>query len=182
MRSIGSRGAETEVDFGDILSRWENERKRDIGGKGKPKATRGKDRSEREPRPELSAPPPGLRFEDLLDRFPPVPGEHDRDADGDDRRSAGRRALRKMAPQARLDLHGMNAGEAEAAIRRFLADSRRQGLRKVLIIHGKGNHSSGEPVLGNTVRRVLERCSFAGEFGEPDRSLGGRGALWVILR
>ncbi|MFO7850305.1 MAG: Smr/MutS family protein [Spirochaetia bacterium] len=89
---------------------------------------------------------------------------------------------RKMAPQDTLDLHGMKGDEAEDKLRRFLDSARRRALRKVLIIHGKGNHSTGVPVLKNIVVDYLRRCSFTGEMGTPGRELGGSGATWVILK
>jgi len=92
------------------------------------------------------------------------------------------RRLREMRPQASLDLHGMTAREAEDAIGAFLRDSARRGLEKVLIIHGKGNHSDGAPVLRAATRRALESSQLAGRFGSADRSEGGTGATWVLVR
>ncbi len=92
------------------------------------------------------------------------------------------RRLSQLRPQASLDLHGKSASEAEVAVESFLCDAARHGLEKVLIIHGKGNHSSGAPVLKATTRRVLESSPLAGRFGPADRDQGGGGATWVIVR
>jgi len=93
-----------------------------------------------------------------------------------------RNRLRNMKAQADIDLHGLTADEALRALDRFLHESSRQGLRKVLIIHGKGNHSKESPVLPNTVLNYLRSSSLAGETGTADRKDGGSGATWVIIK
>jgi DNA-nicking Smr family endonuclease len=92
------------------------------------------------------------------------------------------RRLKELRPQAALDLHGMTAREAEAAIAAFLRDASRRGLEKVLIIHGKGNHSSGAPVLRAAARQALESSRLAGRFGQASREDGGAGATWALVR
>jgi DNA-nicking Smr family endonuclease len=87
-----------------------------------------------------------------------------------------------MKPEATLDLHGLRAEAVIPAVERFVSASRRSGLRKVLIIHGKGKHSQGEPVLQRLVRAYLERSPHAGAFGPADRAMGGSGATWAALR
>jgi DNA-nicking Smr family endonuclease len=64
----------------------------------------------------------------------------------------------------------------------FFRSGRQQGFDKLLIIHGKGNHSEGESVLKRTVREFIERCSFAGTSGHGDAASGGNGATWVLLK
>jgi DNA-nicking Smr family endonuclease len=92
------------------------------------------------------------------------------------------RRLKELRPQAALDLHGKTAREAEEAIAAFLRDASRRGLEKVLIIHGKGNHSSGAPVLRAATRRALESSQLAGRFGPASREDGGAGATWAFVR
>lgn len=93
---------------------------------------------------------------------------------------AGR--IRRMKPQASIDLHGKTVTDAELLLESFLSDSRRRGLEKVLIIHGKGLHSASEPVLAAFVRKALERSEIVGAFGPADRVMGGRGATWARIR
>jgi DNA-nicking Smr family endonuclease len=114
------------------------------------------------------------RSRDLADR--------DEQACPERRREEEARRLARLPPQAELDLHGMKASEAETAIEVFLRDCARRGYEKVLIIHGKGNHSSLAPVLKSLVRRVLERSPLAGRFGPADKTQGGSGATWVYVR
>lgn len=93
-----------------------------------------------------------------------------------------RAVLLKMKPQAQIDLHGLIVKKALKKLENFIRDCRKKGLKKILIIHGKGNHTKGEPVLGREVRLFLQKCAYTGEFQAASREMGGKGALWVILR
>ena len=90
------------------------------------------------------------------------------------------RLLRKK-PDVSIDLHGLTGDEAWAALEAFFQESFKKGFEKVLIIHGKGNHSD-EGVLRDLCRRFVETCSFAGESGYSQPRNGGKGATWVILK
>lgn len=115
-------------------------------------------------------------------------GVMDKDAEaggsGDDARkgAVSGREMSIRPPQARIDLHGLNAEDAEQALKVFLAQCSRRGLENVLVVHGKGNHSAEGPILAGVVRRVLESNPVAGSHGSAHRSLGGRGATWVRIR
>jgi len=98
------------------------------------------------------------------------------------------RRLRRgeFAWQAFLDLHGMTAATARAAVSDFLRRSVQAGLRCVLVVHGRGHNSKdGEPVLkrqlvswlsrGTIGRMVLAFCSARSHDG-------GAGAMYVLLR
>ena len=107
------------------------------------------------------------------------PGQKKNDAA--ERRS---RLLRKL-PDASIDLHGLKREEAWIALDTFFENSRRNGLEKVLIIHGKGNHVSltgNEGLLRELARQFIESCSYAGESGHSSNRDGGRGSTWVILK
>ena len=92
--------------------------------------------------------------------------------------------IMNMRPEARLDLHGLHQSEAESALNRFITDCKSRGLRKVIIIHGKGIHTTGtDPVLGELVRRFIEHDKRCGASGHPKTNAeGGSGATWVILK
>ena len=87
-----------------------------------------------------------------------------------------------MAPEASIDLHGLTKDEATVRLQVFVEECCRRKLKKILIIHGKGNHSSNEPVLAKLVHDFIERNYFLGESGHPDKEEGGRGATWVMLK
>ena len=95
-----------------------------------------------------------------------------------------RNYLINMKPEAHLDLHGLHQDEAEQSLDRFIADCKLHGLRKVLIIHGKGIHSHGsDPVLGELVRRFIEHDKRCGASGHPKtKAEGGSGATWILLK
>lgn len=141
------------MSFAEILKKWETQER---NGKG------------------------ARRMAEWLERYPPEKVEPPASPDPDPIERS--RRLRQMHPQEALDLHGLAVREAVQATERFLGACASRGLEKVLIIHGKGNHSRGEPVLGRAIRQCLERHPLAGAFGKADRMSGGRGALWVFLR
>lgn len=127
-----------------------------------------------------------------LNRYPPGDDAHEKDIGPT--YAAGRpprerrteptstRGLRRMPHQAELDLHGHTVEEAKRETDAFLRRCRRKGLRKVLIIHGKGNHIASEGKLRREIRAFLAHHPAAGRLLEPDGRNGGRGAVWVILR
>ncbi|MDR0315776.1 MAG: Smr/MutS family protein [Treponema sp.] len=104
--------------------------------------------------------------------------------DGNKRKNAAekRRRLRNKKPDAQIDIHGLTRDEAWDKLEQFFNESKANGYEKLFIIHGKGNHSTGEPVLNRTVRDFIERCPFAGESGQGKASSGGEGATWVLLK
>jgi DNA-nicking Smr family endonuclease len=97
-------------------------------------------------------------------------------------RGERRRRLRMKRPDATLDLHGQTREEAWIAMDGFFNLCRQQGLEKLLIVHGKGNHSKGEAALKRVVRDYIEYCAYAGESGQAAASEGGSGATWVLLK
>jgi len=123
-------------------------------------------------------------MEELLEKYPPN-GEAlacEREGSGAAHAGERRRKLLALPPQDTLDLHGMGLCQALEATERFISACRARGLKKVLVIHGKGKHSRTGPVLAQGVRTLLEKSPQAGEFGMASPQEGGRGALWVLLR
>ena len=96
--------------------------------------------------------------------------------------SESRISEKKIRINARIDLHGMTKAEAEKALDDFFKASSRSGYRKVLIIHGKGNHSAGGGVLSKWIKTYLEKCPHAGKSGYAARDNGGKGATWVLIK
>ncbi|HET7729974.1 MAG TPA: Smr/MutS family protein [Usitatibacter sp.] len=81
-----------------------------------------------------------------------------------------------------LDLHGMSGDEATRATSLFLAACRRDGVRCVRIIHGKGLRTpEREPVLKRRIRGMLTRRAEVLAFVEPRDAEGGGGAVVALL-
>ncbi len=124
-----------------------------------------------------------MDFGKIIDKYPPMQGKDEKSYEDDKKRAVKRRELlRKLKPQDILDLHGLKKADAVDALGTFITKSRNRGFKKVLIIHGKGIHSTNGPVLRRVVIDFLEKNKSTGEFGPAEREYGGKGALWVILR
>ena len=149
------------MDFGSILEKWEKQKGKTVSAHNPP---------EEKPNP--------------IDVWMRRNGIYDKDAEtGGEETSAAekRRRLRAMKPEAALDIHGMTRDEAWQSLENFFHESLRQNLDKILVIHGKGNHTAGEPVLKRTVMEFIEHCPNAGESGR-EKTAGGEGATWVLLK
>jgi len=158
------------MNFGDILNKWDHMTGSAANSAaGKPGETESAKRSD--------VMTEWLRKNPVYDKDSVVDPERARQ----DRISRRRRLLRKK-PDGSIDLHGKTRDEAWAALEAFFDEARRQGWEKVLVIHGKATHTTGEPVLDRMCRQFIEQCPFAGENGYADSSLGGRGATWVLLK
>jgi DNA-nicking Smr family endonuclease len=70
------------------------------------------------------------------------------------------------------------------ALPRFLNTARTKGQKAALVITGKGNHSTDQPVLQQTVAAWLRDAgrTFIVEFTPAPREMGGNGAFVVFLR
>lgn len=98
--------------------------------------------------------------------------------------------LRRLAgstlrPDATLDLHGERAADVAMLVNKFVRLQYKKGLRLLLIIHGKGNHSAdGVGVLGDKVIATLAEGGAAplvAAFSTAHADHGGTGALMVEL-
>ena len=94
-----------------------------------------------------------------------------------------RELRRGRGVEAELDLHGMIVPDARRLLAEFLVEARDRGLRRVLIIHGKGTRSeSGEGVLKGSVASWLAQWEDVLAFNEAPPAKGGSGAVVVLLR
>ncbi len=87
--------------------------------------------------------------------------------------------------QAHVDLHGQGVAEAKKTFEEFLTGAVKSGRRTVLIIHGRGLSSPGEPLLKNNVREWLTRGHWRKwviAFSSAQSYDGGAGATYVLLR
>ena len=102
----------------------------------------------------------------------------------------GKMTRGKLAPEARIDLHGLTLAEAHPELIRFVLNAQEAGLRLILVITGKGKqmwepvprpigalrhqvpHWLRLPPLGQAVLQV----------SEAHLKHGGAGAFYVYLR
>ncbi len=109
-----------------------------------------------------------------------------------DRKAFDRLTRGKLAPEARIDLHGMTVPEAHPELIRFILNSSAAGLRLVLVITGKGKAG---PDFGPIPQRYgvlkhqvpqwlrLPPLGYAIlQVTEAHLKHGGAGALYVYLR
>jgi DNA-nicking Smr family endonuclease len=104
-----------------------------------------------------------------------------------DRQAAPRRMKQvergQLKPEASLDLHGLTVEQASAKVHFFLQDVSYRGFQTILIITGKGLHSSDGPVLRQAVEKLLDQQrEQIIEWGIAPRRYGGDGALIVFMR
>ena len=98
----------------------------------------------------------------------------------------------KLAPEARIDLHGMTLNQAHPALMQFILSSQRAGRRLVLVITGKGERGGLYPaasrergVLRRQVPQWLHAASLRPAILQIDQahiSHGGEGAYYVYLK
>lgn len=164
------------ADFGKILEEWDLRAVRDFRKPGRS----GAEEFEEHERRELSRRESARRALEkaMLENADPSRKQEDDSAPS----RITKAEIEALPIEAVLDLHGLSAAAAEEALSLFFRDAATRGLAKVLVIHGKGHHSEGEPVLIKTVRDFLETSPLAGRHGTADRRQGGSGAVWVMVR
>ena len=127
-----------------------------------------------------------MNFGDILNKWENQSNEvYDKDAEEENKTVSAqekRRRLKNKKPDAEVDIHGQSRDEAWQTLETFFRESKSAGHEKLLIIHGKGNHSTGEAVLKRMVLEFIEHCPFAGESGKGKAATGGEGATWVLLK
>ncbi|MCG8453339.1 MAG: Smr/MutS family protein [Spirochaetales bacterium] len=155
------------MDFDHILRDWEEQKQRKSPKK----------KMVKNPKSEKTM------SQDWLDLYPP------------DQKTVQAKSHEKVPPKSEgtsiwyrrphqdtLDLHGLTAQEAQSALHAFIASMRRRGLRKGLVIHGKGKHSPSGSVLKPFVEEYLLSSKEVGDFAKAPRKDGGSGATWFLLR
>ncbi len=187
------------MDMGDILAQWDNIQADKVKKQKESGRNTVSHKKANAPSPEEKALAQEKDFEAKLraensKQINPMElwlrryGTIDKDKLAEDQyertKEQDRNYILNMKPEARLDLHGLHQDEAQVKLDSFITDCKRRGLHKVIIIHGKGIHTSGtDPVLGELVRKFIERDKRCGSSGHPKtKQEGGSGATWVILK
>jgi DNA-nicking Smr family endonuclease len=135
-------------------------------------------RRRRKPRPDEAA--ETLAFE--IDR---IGDRHEGIAPGVDHGLLRKLRNGETRPDAKLDLHGLDAVSARRHVHAKLNEAREAGRRCVLVIHGKGNRSQAGPVLKDALLVWLAEPALAPHvqaFASATGGDGGVGATYVLLR
>ena len=178
------------MNMGDILNQWDDIQKKEKAAareKAKaPQVSHKKANAGDVVKKPASSPknPVANPMEVWLNRYGTVDKDKIAEETVERTKQQDREYVLNMKPEAYLDLHGLHQDEARIRLDSFISDCKRRGLRKVMIIHGKGIHTHGtDPVLGELVRRFIESDSRCGTSGHPkNKSDGGTGATWIILK
>jgi DNA-nicking Smr family endonuclease len=145
-----------------------------------------------EPVPRKPEPLPQFRVGEKARSPVTLPGPASISAIQMDRKAFDRLTRGKLAPEGRIDLHGMTVAEAHPELIRFILNSHAAGMRLVLVITGKGK--SGPDVgpipqrygiLKHQVPqwlRVAPLASVTMQVAEAHLKHGGAGAYYVYLR
>jgi DNA-nicking Smr family endonuclease len=109
-----------------------------------------------------------------------------------DAKTHGKMTRGKLAPEARIDLHGMTMDQAHPALMSFILSAHNAAMRLVLVITGKGKARADHGpipqsmgVLRQQVPRWLHMPPLSGvvlQVTEAHATHGGGGALYVYLR
>ncbi|WP_424941370.1 Smr/MutS family protein [Aliiroseovarius sp. S253] len=109
-----------------------------------------------------------------------------------DRNTFGKMKKGRLAPEARIDLHGMTIAQAHPVLTRFILNAIDADRRLVLVITGKGKHKDdGGPipvrhgVLRHQVPHWLNTAPLRQhvlQITEAHLKHGGQGAYYVYLR
>jgi DNA-nicking Smr family endonuclease len=87
--------------------------------------------------------------------------------------------------QAHIDLHGLGVEEARLAFEDFLRESVIRNRRSLLVIHGRGLSSPGEPILKAKMTEWLTRGPWRKwviAYSSARLCDGGAGATCILLR
>ncbi len=109
-----------------------------------------------------------------------------------DRKTFGRMKKGKLAPEGRIDLHGMTLDRAHGALTRFILTQHAKGRRLVLVITGKGKDRDGDgpiPVRRGVLKHQVPQwlampplSQAVLQISPAHISHGGDGAYYVYLR
>jgi DNA-nicking Smr family endonuclease len=99
--------------------------------------------------------------------------------------SRGNKYAHMNLPQAELDYHDrgqMTEHEIKSIAKDFVEECSERGMKKILIITGKGLHSAQGPVIRPMIRAYLKKLPQVVSVETARRDRGGDGALEVELQ
>jgi len=109
-----------------------------------------------------------------------------------DAKTHGKMTRGKLAPEARIDLHGLTLSEAHPELIRFILNAQSAGLRLVLVITGKGKRGQDTgpiPTRMGALRHQVPQWLRLAPLGpavlqvtEAHLKHGGSGAYYIYLR
>jgi len=109
-----------------------------------------------------------------------------------DRKAFARLRRGRLAPEARIDLHGMTLAQAQPALTGFILRSHAEGRRLVLVITGKGRRAEDDgpiPMRHGALRHnvphwlsVPPLAQVVLQVSEAHARHGGGGAYYIYLR
>jgi len=104
-------------------------------------------------------------------------------ADGVSQDTLKRLAAGRPGIDMNFDLHGITRDAALTLVQDGVAQALQEGMRVLCVVHGRGLHSQGKPILKQAVYHWLSEGPFAGMVLAvmPQPNSGG-GACLVLLR
>ena len=113
-----------------------------------------------------------------------------------DAKAHARMTRGKLAPEARIDLHGLTLAEAHPDLIHFILNAHAAGLRLVLVITGKGKQKPDADTFGGPIPqrigvlrhqlplwlRQMPLAPVVLQISEAHLKHGGSGAFYVYLR
>ncbi len=109
-----------------------------------------------------------------------------------DAKTHGKMTRGKLAPEARIDLHGLTLSEAHPELIRFILNAQSAGMRLVLVITGKGKRGQDTgpiPTRMGALRHQVPQWLRLPPLGpavlqisEAHLKHGGSGAYYIYLR
>ena len=109
-----------------------------------------------------------------------------------DAKAFGKMTRGKLAPEARIDLHGMTLAEAHPDLIRFILNAKSAGLRLVLVITGKGKRAADHGPIPQRIGALRHQVPHwlrgvplgpaVLQVSEAHLKHGGTGAYYVYLR
>ncbi len=150
------------------------------------------ERSVHQPIPEFRIGEKSGNGDPSHDPVPDVSRYSERLPSGMDRKIHGKLKRGKLAPEARIDLHGLTSEGAFFELDRFIPKAHADGCRLVLVITGKGRKGGGDgstPFRGGVLKRMVPLWLASSPFSrlvldvsEAHPRHGGSGAYYVYLR